>query len=99
MALAIIITQQISQVTQQNQTQQLSYDDANRLSSVQQGAMSAKYSYDSNGNRLTYHSNLQNLNSAYQYEPNSDRLQQLQTNNKKVSYQPIRQAIRPDFHD
>ena len=80
-------TQQISQVTQQNQTQQLSYDDANRLSSVQQGAMSAKYSYDSNGNRLTYHSNLQNLNSAYQYEPNSDRLQQLQTNNKKVSYQ------------
>lgn len=80
-------TQQISQVTQQSQTQQLSYDDANRLSSVQQGAMSAKYSYDSNGNRLTYHSNLQNLNSAYQYEPNSDRLQQLQTNNKKVSYQ------------
>lgn len=80
-------TQQISQVTQQSQTQQLSYDDANRLSSVQQGAMSTKYSYDSNGNRLTYHSNLQNLNSAYQYEPNSDRLQHLQTNNKKVSYQ------------
>lgn len=81
-------THQITQVKQQNQTQQLSYDDANRLSSVQQGAMSAKYSYDSNGNRLAYQANLQSpVNSTYQYESNSDRLQQLQTNDKKVSYQ------------
>ena len=81
-------THQITQVKQQNQTQQLSYDDANRLSSVQQGAMSAKYSYDSNGNRLAYQANLQSpVNSTYQYESNSDRLQQLQANDKKVSYQ------------
>lgn len=78
-------TQQISQVTQQNQIQQLSYDTANRLSAVQQGNNSEQYQYDSNGNRIAYQANNQQY--SYQYEPNTDRLQQYQATAHKVSYQ------------